>query len=190
MTGPVDYCRTMEFWEQHKWNGSFPVKWHIIKDLPNSQLRRIILENNENKPVTNSRDTQEVSFQHGLEMLNIFKNFPARTSILDEFPLHPSPQKVLQDMKRSPQCFPKMGEQTVKDQDEVNGLRIAKLNTITPNMCDTGFQPKESVCQERPDKPVLAKALERLGKDSLADDEKIQLEKENIKIPNKEQVLA
>jgi YTH domain-containing family protein len=38
------------------------VKWHIIKDVPNNLLRHITLENNENKPVTNSRDTQEVNF--------------------------------------------------------------------------------------------------------------------------------
>jgi len=50
----------MDFWQQDKWNGFFPVKWHIIKDVPNPQFRHILLENNENKPVTNSRDTQEV----------------------------------------------------------------------------------------------------------------------------------
>jgi hypothetical protein len=38
------------------------VKWHLVKDVPNSTFRHIILENNENKPVTNSRDTQEVNF--------------------------------------------------------------------------------------------------------------------------------
>lgn len=60
MTGPVDFHRDMDFWQQDKWSGSFPVKWHFIKDLPNPNFRHIILENNENKPVTNSRDTQEV----------------------------------------------------------------------------------------------------------------------------------
>ncbi|XP_047948758.1 uncharacterized protein LOC125194538 [Salvia hispanica] len=60
MTGPVDFNRDMDFWQQDKWSGSFPVKWHIIKDLPNPNFRHIILENNENKSVTNSRDTQEV----------------------------------------------------------------------------------------------------------------------------------
>lgn len=60
MTGPVDFHRDMDFWQQDKWSGSFPVKWHFIKDLPNPSFRHIILENNENKPVTNSRDTQEV----------------------------------------------------------------------------------------------------------------------------------
>jgi hypothetical protein len=60
MVGPVDFNKNMNFWQQDKWNGFFPVKWHIIKDVPNPQFRHIILENNENKPVTNSRDTQEV----------------------------------------------------------------------------------------------------------------------------------
>ena len=61
MSGCLDYNKTMEFWEQNKWSGSFQVKWHIIKDVPNSQFRKIILPNNENKSVTSSRDTQEVS---------------------------------------------------------------------------------------------------------------------------------
>jgi len=62
MTGPVSFDKDMDFWQQDKWSGSFPVKWHIIKDVPNSYFRHIILQNNENKPVTNSRDTQEVNF--------------------------------------------------------------------------------------------------------------------------------
>lgn len=60
MVGSVDFNKDMDFWQQDKWSGSFPVKWHSIKDVPNSNFRHIILENNENKPVTNSRDTQEV----------------------------------------------------------------------------------------------------------------------------------
>jgi hypothetical protein len=61
MTGPVDFTQSVEYWQQDKWNGRFTVKWHIIKDIPNCQFRHIILENNDNKPVTNSRDTQEVN---------------------------------------------------------------------------------------------------------------------------------
>ncbi|CAK7341409.1 unnamed protein product [Dovyalis caffra] len=61
MMGPVDFNKTVEYWQQDKWTGCFPLKWHIIKDVPNGCLRHITLENNENKPVTNSRDTQEIS---------------------------------------------------------------------------------------------------------------------------------
>ncbi|KAG5011680.1 hypothetical protein JHK82_023872 [Glycine max] len=59
MVGTVDFNKNMDFWQQDKWSGSFPLKWHIIKDVPNPNFRHITLENNENKPVTNSRDTQE-----------------------------------------------------------------------------------------------------------------------------------
>ncbi|KAI5389481.1 hypothetical protein KIW84_074952 [Lathyrus oleraceus] len=37
--------------------GAFLQSWHIIKDVPSAHFKQIILENNENKPVTNSRDT-------------------------------------------------------------------------------------------------------------------------------------
>lgn len=60
MVGCVDFSKTVEHWQQDKWTGCFPVKWHIVKDVPNSLLKHIILENNENKPLTNSRDTHEV----------------------------------------------------------------------------------------------------------------------------------
>jgi len=60
MIGPVDFNKSVEYWQQDKWNGCFPLKWHIVKDVPNNLLRHITLDNNENKPVTNSRDTQEV----------------------------------------------------------------------------------------------------------------------------------
>jgi hypothetical protein len=61
MIGRVDFDKDMDFWQLDKWNGFFPVKWQIIKDVPNTQLRHIILENNDNRPVTFTRDTQEVS---------------------------------------------------------------------------------------------------------------------------------
>jgi len=60
MVGSVDFNKSVEYWQQDKWNGCFPLKWHIVKDVPNNLLRHITLDNNENKPVTNSRDTQEV----------------------------------------------------------------------------------------------------------------------------------
>ncbi|KAJ0673054.1 putative YTH domain-containing protein [Helianthus annuus] len=57
MVGPVDFNKSLDYWQQDKWVGYFPVKWHIVKDVPNNMLKHIILEYNENKPVTNSRDT-------------------------------------------------------------------------------------------------------------------------------------
>ncbi|KAL5541452.1 hypothetical protein UlMin_009162 [Ulmus minor] len=97
MVGPVDFTKDMDFWQQDKWSGSFPVKWHFIKDVPNTSLRHIILENNENKPVTNSRDTQEIMYKKGLEMLKVFKNHALKTSLLDDFMYYENRQKVVQE---------------------------------------------------------------------------------------------
>ncbi|KAK1286906.1 hypothetical protein QJS10_CPB20g01797 [Acorus calamus] len=102
MIGRVDFSKSMDFWQQDKWNGFFPVKWHIIKDVPNQQFRHIILENNDNKPVTNSRDTQEVKFLQGAEMLNVFKKYSSKTSILDDFGFYENRQKALQEKKIRP----------------------------------------------------------------------------------------
>ncbi|KAM7484926.1 hypothetical protein LguiA_000935 [Lonicera macranthoides] len=99
MTGPVNFHKDMDFWQQDKWCGSFNVKWHIIKDVPNPNFRHIILENNENKPVTNSRDTQEIRYKKGMEMLKIFKSYTSKTSLLDDFMYYENRQKILQEEK-------------------------------------------------------------------------------------------
>ncbi|KAL9265591.1 YTH domain-containing protein [Drosera capensis] len=97
MAGPVDFLNDMDFWQQDKWSGSFPVKWHIIKDTPNSNFRHIILENNEYKPVTNSRDTQEIMHGQGIEMLKIFKSYVPKTSVLDDFLYYEHRQRIMHD---------------------------------------------------------------------------------------------
>ncbi|XP_010539565.1 PREDICTED: uncharacterized protein LOC104813600 isoform X2 [Tarenaya hassleriana] len=126
MTGRVDFKKSMEFWQQDKWTGYFPVKWHIVKDVPNPQLRHIILENNENKPVTNSRDTQEVRLPQGNEILHIFKNYNARTSILDDFDFYESREKVMQQKKlRSPVH----NAAQIKTEDLVAGFQAMDIST-------------------------------------------------------------
>jgi hypothetical protein len=60
---------TLSVWSQDKWRGQFTVKWIYVKDVPNAALRHIRLENNENKPVTNSRDTQEVPVEKGRQVI-------------------------------------------------------------------------------------------------------------------------
>ncbi|KAF5468790.1 hypothetical protein F2P56_012912 [Juglans regia] len=114
MIGRVDYNKNMDFWQQDKWNGYFPVKWHILKDVPNPLLRHIILENNDNKPVTNSRDTQEVRFPQGIEMLIIFKNYVSKTSILDDFDFYENRQKVMQE-KRTGEFTPHYNLQKIDE---------------------------------------------------------------------------
>ncbi|KAJ4979035.1 hypothetical protein NE237_009815 [Protea cynaroides] len=107
MVGPVDFNKNVEHWQQDKWSGCFSVKWHIVKDVPNSLLKHITLENNENKPVTNSRDTQEVKFEQGLQMLKIFKDHSSKTCILDDFGFYEARQKTMQEKRAKQQQFQK-----------------------------------------------------------------------------------
>lgn len=55
----VDFDKDMDFWYNDKYVGYFPVKWHIIKDVPNSCLQGLLLPNN--KSVTRCRDIEEAS---------------------------------------------------------------------------------------------------------------------------------
>lgn len=107
MLGPVDFNKSLEYWQQDKWVGCFPVKWHIVKDVPNSILKHITLENNENKPVTNSRDTQEVKLEQGLQLLKIFKEYSSKQCILDDFDFYEDRQKRIQEKKAKQQQFQK-----------------------------------------------------------------------------------
>jgi hypothetical protein len=85
LTG-VDYSNTSSsVWVQDKFKGQFKVKWIYVKDVPNGQLRHIRLENNENKPVTNSRDTQEVPPEKGKQVLKTIHTYKHTTSIFDDF---------------------------------------------------------------------------------------------------------
>ncbi|KAF9068302.1 YT521-B-like domain-containing protein [Rhodocollybia butyracea] len=86
MLTPVDYTRSSTVWASDKWKGVFKVRWIFVRDIPNVNLRHIKLNNTqERKPVTNSRDTQELLPDAGQEMLRIFHTHPARTSLLQDF---------------------------------------------------------------------------------------------------------
>jgi len=83
MMSPVDYTTSSSVWTQtDKWKGRMDVRWIFVKDIPNSHLRHIRVWNNENKPVTNSRDTQELPPEAGLAMLRIFWEYPPKTSVI------------------------------------------------------------------------------------------------------------
>lgn len=85
MMSGVDYSTQAGVWTQDKWKGQMDIKWIYVKDVPNGQLRHIRLENNENKPVTNSRDTQEVPPEKGRQVLKIIHQYRHSTSIFDDF---------------------------------------------------------------------------------------------------------
>lgn len=104
MVGPVDFEKDADYWQQDRWSGQFPVQWHIIKDVPNIRFRHILLENNDNKPVTHSRDCQEVNLKQGIELLKIFNDYDARISIVDDFEFYDDRERSLKERKSRQQA--------------------------------------------------------------------------------------
>ncbi|XP_035251930.1 YTH domain-containing family protein 2 [Anguilla rostrata] len=100
MRSPVDYNTCAGVWSQDKWKGRFDVRWIFVKDVPNSQLRHIRLENNENKPVTNSRDTQEVPLDKARQVLKIIAAYKHTTSIFDDFSHYEKRQEEEESVKK------------------------------------------------------------------------------------------
>ncbi|XP_044280392.1 YTH domain-containing family protein 3 isoform X1 [Varanus komodoensis] len=100
MKSVVDYNAYAGVWSQDKWKGKFDVKWIFVKDVPNNQLRHIRLENNDNKPVTNSRDTQEVPLEKAKQVLKIIATFKHTTSIFDDFAHYEKRQEEEEAMRR------------------------------------------------------------------------------------------
>ncbi|KAI3845855.1 hypothetical protein MKW92_036084 [Papaver armeniacum] len=87
MTGPVDFNKDMNFW-----HGTF------IKDVPNTNFHYI--REQRKSASHNSRDTQEIHHKPGIDMLNIFKNYVAKTSLLDDFMYYEERQKIMQEEKK------------------------------------------------------------------------------------------
>ena len=63
-------------------DGRFKVRWHWVKDVPNTVLRHIRLVAGNEKPVTNSRDAQEVEPGQGAMVLSVFRDFAGGSSLL------------------------------------------------------------------------------------------------------------
>ncbi|XP_068598968.1 YTH domain-containing family protein 1-like [Brachionichthys hirsutus] len=101
MRSPVDYGASAGVWAQDKWKGKFDVNWLFVKDVPNSQLRHIRLENNDNKPVTNSRDTQEVPLEKAKQVLKIIGQYKHTTSIFDDFSHYERKQEEEEVVRKS-----------------------------------------------------------------------------------------
>ncbi|KAL3644278.1 hypothetical protein CASFOL_012210 [Castilleja foliolosa] len=129
MIGAVDFEKNADYWQQDRWSGQFPVKWHIIKDVPNSRFRHILLENNDNKPVTHSRDSQEVKLEQGVEMLKIFKNHDPDTSLLDDFNFYDEREKTVVERKAK--------NRATSTENTVATVATESINQMSDNLADT-----------------------------------------------------
>ena len=88
MKTPVDENKAFEFWTQdNKWPGLFEVEWLFIKDVPFKEFKDIIItmKDGEIKPVSNSRDTQEIPFEQAKVMLEKVETYQNSNTILEHF---------------------------------------------------------------------------------------------------------
>eukprot|EP00898_Chlorokybus_atmophyticus_P004076 jgi/Chlat1/466/Chrsp103S01081 len=101
MTSAVNFEESLDHWQQDKWSGNFSIKWLAVKDVPNTQFRHITLENNDNKPITNSRDTQEVPRPQALSFLSSFTTHPASASVLDDWAFYETRERAMRERRRA-----------------------------------------------------------------------------------------
>jgi len=128
MLTPVDYTRSSTVWAQDKWKGVFKVRWIFVRDIPNAVLRGIRLENTqERKPVTNSRDTQELLKDAGYEMLRIFLTHAAKTSLLQDLAYYEN-KSLSRDgdgtQPTSPQRHKKQQQQQQTPRDQLQQAQV------------------------------------------------------------------
>ena len=109
MKTPCDNDKSFEYWTQdQKWMGLFEVEWMFIKDVPFKEFKDIIItmKDGETKPISNSRDVQEIPFDAAKKMMEIFENFQNTNTILEHFKFYDTRQenymkkmKIMKDVK-------------------------------------------------------------------------------------------
>ena len=88
MKSICDFNKSFELWTQDgKWMGLFDVEWLFIKDVPFKEFKNITItmKDGEIKPVSNSRDTQEIPFEQGKIMIEKIAKYQNSNTILEHF---------------------------------------------------------------------------------------------------------
>ena len=88
MKTPCDENKHFEFWTQdNKWPGLFEVEGLFLKDVPFKEFNHIIItmKDGEIKPISNSRDTQEIPFEQAKIMIERTSKYQNSNTILEHF---------------------------------------------------------------------------------------------------------
>ena len=88
MKSPCDETKSFGLWTQDgKWPGLFDVEWLFIKDVPFKEFKNIIItmKDGEAKPISNTRDTQEIPFEQAKIMIQKIAEYQNTNTILEHF---------------------------------------------------------------------------------------------------------
>ena len=56
----------MDLWQLIEWNSFFPLRWHIVKDIPNTLSHHIFLQDNNSRPIAYKKGRSAGTFLNNL----------------------------------------------------------------------------------------------------------------------------
>ena len=123
MKTPCDLNKSFELWTQDgKWMGLFDVEWVFIKDVPFKEFKdiKITMKDGEIKPVSNSRDTQEIPFEQGKIMIEKIAQFQNSNTILEHFEFYDMRQENQEKNIKAKNNFQNQNQQINQNNKEKN----------------------------------------------------------------------
>ena len=131
MKTPCDENKTFGLWTQDgKWPGLFDVEWLFIKDVPFKEFKNVIItmKDGEVKPISNSRDTQEVPFEQAKIMIQKIAEYQNINTILEHFEFYDMRQENYERNMQMNQNKEIKGNNENKTGDNNNNGNIKKDN--------------------------------------------------------------
>ena len=124
-----DENKSFGLWTQDgKWPGLFDVEWIFIKDVPFKEFKDIIItmKDGEVKPISNSRDTQEIPYEQAKIMLQRIAEYQNTNTILEHFEFYDMRQENYEkNMKMKNNNFNQINQQ---QQNENNKTKEGDKN--------------------------------------------------------------
>ncbi|KAG2247831.1 hypothetical protein Bca52824_087459 [Brassica carinata] len=108
-----------------------------------------MLENNENKPVTNSRDTQEVKIEQGVKVIKIFKEHVSKTCILNDFVFYENCENIIKDRKKKHQLYKRQQSFTASDKKakpKDKSMETSVIAEVAEEISQNGVAEVASTC--------------------------------------------
>ena len=123
MKTPCDENKTFGLWTQDgKWPGLFDVEWLFIKDVPFKEFKNVIItmKDGEVKPISNSRDTQEVPFEQAKIMIQKIAEYQNTNTILEHFEFYDMRQENYERNMQMNKNKEVKGTETGNDKNNTN----------------------------------------------------------------------
>ena len=137
MKTPCDLNKSFQLWTQDgKWMGLFDVEWIFIKDVPFKEFKdiKITMKDGEIKPVSNSRDTQEIPFEQGKIMMERISKYQNSNTILEHFEFYDMRQDNYEKNIKGKTSFPIPNQIQSQQGNQINNNIINnQLNNVNTN---------------------------------------------------------